>query len=136
MVAVSSLPNGMTLGTFQPLVALLRPRDSDMGVSRLISLVIAALYVVAFVCAFVVGAERDAEWEEDIFRGAIGVIFWLALSLGCIWFGDELGEGLIGAMFRGMIISSPSPGWAVKLMGWILLLLPAVIFFFYWIDSD
>lgn len=105
-----------------------------MEVSKIISLVIAAVYLFAFVCAFVVGPELDAEREEDLFRGAVGVIFWLVLSLGCIWWGDELGEGLIGAKFG--LISSPSAEWAVKLMGWILLVMPAIILVFYWIGGD
>ncbi|MBN1508919.1 MAG: hypothetical protein JW955_18880 [Sedimentisphaerales bacterium] len=62
---------------------------------------------------------------EDLFEGVIGLCGWLAISLGCIWWGDELGEGLVGAKFG--LISSTSPGWAVKLMGWVLLLLPAVV---------
>lgn len=112
---------------FLPLIALLRPRNSEMEVSKIISLLIAGLYVVVFIYyGFVVCEERDAKWEEEIFRGAFGVIFWLALSLGCIWWGDELGEGLIGAKFG--LISAPSPGWAIKLMGWVLLVLPAVFY--------
>jgi len=50
---------------------------------------------------------------------------WLVVCLGCIWWGDELGEGLVGAKFG--LISSTSPGWAVKLIGWVLLLLSAAV---------
>ena len=86
-----------------------------MEISKIIALAVAGLYVVAFICLFVPTEKRDAKWEESLFRGAIGLIFWLAISLGCIWWGDELGQGLIGAMYG--LVSSSSPGWAVKLMG-------------------
>ncbi|MBC8469036.1 MAG: hypothetical protein H8D56_06150 [Planctomycetes bacterium] len=99
-----------------------------MEISKIISLVIAAVYVIVFIYAFTADEERDARWEENLFRGAISVIIWLMVSLGCIWLGDELGEGLIGAKFG--LISSSSPGWAVKLMGWVLLALPAIVFIF------
>jgi hypothetical protein len=96
-----------------------------MDKSKLISLLIAVLYVVAFICLFAFDEERDAQWKESLFYSTSGMFVWLGLSLGCIWWGDELGEGLIGAKFG--LISKSSPGWAIKLMGWILLLLPAFI---------
>lgn len=99
-----------------------------MEISKIISLLIAVVYVVAFIYAFAADEEHDARWEENLFKGALGMIIWLMLSLGCIWWGDELGEGLIGAKFG--LISSSSPGWAVKLMGWVLLALPALVFIF------
>jgi hypothetical protein len=64
--------------------------------------------------------------RRDIFEGAFGLILWLVISVGCIWLGDELGEGTVGAEYG--LVSSPSPGWAVKLIGWILLMLPAGMF--------
>ena len=97
-----------------------------MEISKIISLLIAAVYVIVFIFAFTADEEHDARWEENLFRSAVGVVIWLFLSLGCIWWGDELGEGLIGAKFG--LISSSSPGWAVKLMGWVLLFLPALVF--------
>lgn len=45
-----------------------------------------------------------------------------------IWFGDLLGEyttGLVGHPVSQ--ITSKSPGWMVKMCGWILLFLPLVI---------
>lgn len=59
-----------------------------------------------------------------------GLIFWLGLSLGCIWWGDELGEGLIGAKYG--LVSASSPGWAVKLIGWLLLLAPTLVVCHIW----
>ena len=40
-----------------------------------------------------------------------------------------MGEGLVGARFG--LVSSTSPGWAVTLMGWVLLLLPAGLALFF-----
>ncbi len=102
-----------------------------MEKSKIISLLIASLYVVALICLFAANEERDGQWEKSLFKGAFAVIFWLVLSLGCIWWGDELGEGLIGAKYG--LISSTSPGWAVKLMGWVLLVLPAFLTDLNWI---
>lgn len=82
-----------------------------MDRSRWISLSIAIVYLV---------------WSAfDDLEKIGGMLMWLGLCLGCIWWGDELGEGLVGAKFG--LISSPSPGWAVKLMGWILLFMPAIL---------
>jgi hypothetical protein len=97
-----------------------------MNVSRWLSLSIAIIYILFFVFPLVLNRDSDEISNRDIAEGAFGLLFWLALSLGCIWFGEELGEGLVGARFG--LVSFPSPGWAVQLMGWILLLLPAVIF--------
>jgi hypothetical protein len=92
--------------------------------SRLLSLVVAGVYLVILVIAYLVGVFDD-ETQEDVVKGVLGVVVWILLSLACIWFGDEMGEGLIGARFG--LISSPSPGWAVKFIGWILLLLPVAM---------
>ncbi|HVM61151.1 MAG TPA: hypothetical protein VMV72_09825 [Verrucomicrobiae bacterium] len=50
---------------------------------------------------------------------------FLILPLACIWFGDAMG-GFIGQTGSGLITSS-SPGIMVCVMGWLLLLLPAII---------
>jgi len=52
----------------------------------------------------------------------------LLLPLACIWFAEEMGE-YIGAL-PGPGINRKSPAWMVKLGGWILLLLPAILFLF------
>jgi len=50
------------------------------------------------------------------------VLIFLLLPMSCIWFSEELGE------FTGHWgmdhIDKKSPGWAVALSGWVLLLLP------------
>jgi hypothetical protein len=60
-------------------------------------------------------------------RGGGGVCrmaLFLILPMFCIWFSDAMGG------YRGMtsqlIFISPSPGIMVRVLGWILLLLPIV----------
>lgn len=54
-------------------------------------------------------------------------ILSLAFPLACIWFGDDLAEYFQdGTLFPR--ITTASPGRFVKLGGWILLLLPVLIF--------
>ncbi len=87
------------------------------------------IYAVIAVACFLTGPSSEPMSPKDLFEGLLGAGFWLALSIGCIWWGDELGEGLVGA--KCGLVSSTSPGWAVKLMGWLLLFLPAAILVFY-----
>ena len=49
----------------------------------------------------------------------------LLLPLACIWYGDELGE-----YADSFGITRKSPGWMVKVGGWVLLLLPAIRYWF------
>jgi hypothetical protein len=97
-----------------------------MDVSRWLSLSIAIIYILFFGFSINLGGENEEMSRRDIFEGAFGLILWLVISVGCIWLGDELGEGMVGAKYD--LVSSPSPGWAVKLLGWILLMLPAGMF--------
>jgi hypothetical protein len=90
-----------------------------------LSIPIASAYIIFFLWPLVFGDREDDLSMESLFESIIGMLFWLALCLGCIWYADELGEGLVGARYG--LISSSSPGWAVELMGWILLSLPAFI---------
>jgi hypothetical protein len=89
-----------------------------------LSLVIAGLYVLFLGVECASGPASEGSSSRDLLEGIAGIVFWLGLSLGCIWYGDELGGGLMGARFG--LVSSPSPGWAMQLMGWILLLLPGM----------
>jgi len=91
---------------------------------KIVSLVIAAVYVFGAVLS----ATGDDMETRDIFEMAFGTLFWLLISLGCIWYGHELGDGLVGAKFG--LISSRSPGWAVALMGWVFLLAPGLVALF------
>ena len=96
---------------------------------KILSLVIAALYIIGVILSFS-GDNSDTKTSPEdalkrVFGTFVGMSFWLAISLGCIWYGDDLGEGLIGAKFG--LISQVSPGWLVAFMGWVLLLSPALL---------
>ena len=108
-----------------------------MEASKLISLIVAAGYGVALIWFLLtLPAEDDVSRRENfesLYYAATGLLIWLSVSIGCIWWGDELGDGLVGAQFG--LVSSPSPGWAVKVLGWILLAVPAVVVFIIRIQS-
>lgn len=46
----------------------------------------------------------------------------------CIWYGDEMGE--YEGSLPGPGINRPTPGWMVRLGGWLLLFLPAILVLF------
>jgi hypothetical protein len=94
-----------------------------MDISRWISLSIAIIYILFFGLGLVLSGDFKETPTVKIVEPALGIVFWLVISVGCIWLGDELGEGMVGAKYG--LVSSASPGWAVKLMGWVLLILPA-----------
>jgi hypothetical protein len=93
--------------------------------SRGLSLLLAAAYLLI---PLLLG------FRESI-RDVLGILLITAaallLPLACIWFGDELGD-YMGAL-PGPAVNKRSPGWLVKLAGWFLLLLPAMVagWFFY-----
>ena len=78
----------------------------------MLSGLLAAIYILAALCFG--GAEAG-------FKVALFVV----LPLGCIWFSDAMG-GYVGPNWRGSI-TGPSPGIAVCIGGWLLLLLPIII---------
>ena len=83
--------------------------EFDLTWEKLAALGIAACYLVA---ALIV--EPAAAWAMLVF---------LAVPMGLIWFGDELGE-MTGMSTRGGRINKRSPGFLVRLFGWGLLLAP------------
>ncbi|MBN2314637.1 MAG: hypothetical protein JXM79_11960 [Sedimentisphaerales bacterium] len=98
-----------------------------MNLPKLISLLVGVLYIITLV--FLIMMDRDHASKQEVFERLFyvvgGMLVWLGLSLACIWWGDELGEGLIGAKFG--LISSMSSGWLVKFVGWVLLLVPIIV---------
>lgn len=88
--------------------------------SRTLSLLIAIAYLVI--------ACLTARSAAKVFASILIVGGALLLPLACIWFADELGE-YVGVL-PGPAINRKSPAWMVKLGGWILLLLPVIVFFF------
>ena len=53
---------------------------------------------------------------------------YFLLPVLCIWYGDEMGE-YVGSL-PGPGINRPTPGWLVRLGGWFLLFLPAILAWF------
>ena len=85
-----------------------------MDYNRIISLLIALIYIIV---AFIAGS------GQSVFYIAVFLVFVLAL----IWFSDEMGS-YIGFVGRGPPITKETPGCIVRFMGWLFLLLPAVVY--------
>ena len=58
----------------------------------------------------------------------IKIMMFLVLPLCAIWFPDILGDLMIIRVFRPSI-TEKSPGFLVRFLGWILLLLPIALIF-------
>ena len=85
-----------------------------MSISRLLSLVIAGIYIlIAYLGSKAVQG----------FTGVLGIA--LLLGLACIWFGDELG-GMCGYLGHARITST-TPGGFVRFVGWLFLVLLPII---------
>lgn len=105
------------------------PRDdaqSDWGLSgdweRIGSLVVAAAYLLVSPILY-----PAATWSHFVADILIRILA-LAFPLACIWFADDLAEFYRdGTLFPE--ITTPSRGTFVRLGGWVLLLLPVLIFF-------
>jgi len=95
-----------------------------MSKSRLLSLLIAGLYLLVLLITYLKGG-FDEEPQGESIKVLLGILGWLFLSLGCIWFGDELG-GMLGYLGHGRI-NSTTPGCLVRFMGWVLLFLPVIL---------
>ena len=87
--------------------------------SRTLSLLIAIAYLV-LACLMAPSAAK-------VFASLLIVGGALLLPLACIWFADEMGE-YVGVL-PGPAINHKSPAWMVKAGGWLLLLLPVIVFF-------
>jgi hypothetical protein len=98
-----------------------------MTLSRWLSLIIVTIYALAFLFSFPFGKTSAEDMQNELYHIIVGSLIWLGISLGLIWYGGDLGEGLIGAKWGW--VDSPSPGWAIQLFGWIFLLAPAALFF-------
>ena len=84
-----------------------------MSISRILSLIVAGLYLLV---AYLAGASKSGGSGRSFFILLAPLIF----PLVCIWYGDEIGNWVVGR------ITLPSAGWAVKLMGWVLLILISI----------
>jgi hypothetical protein len=93
---------------------------TQFGVSRFLSLVIAAGYL-----SIVLFMPGHTSFPARI--GAVLVVAgYLLIPLLCILFGDEMGN-YIGTL-PGPAINKSTPGCLVSLGGWVLLLLPLIVF--------
>ena len=100
--------------------------DSDWSLSgdweRIASLVIAVAYLLVSPLLF--PADSWSHLVTDILMRILS----LAFPLACIWFGDDLGEYFRDGTLAPEITTSSS-GTLVRIGGWILLLLPVLLFF-------
>lgn len=69
---------------------------------------------------YIVGATLTGGAEAAFMMG-----LFVILPLGCIWFSKPMGD-YVGLVWRS-VITSPTPAIVVCLAGWLLLLLPLVI---------
>lgn len=88
---------------------------------RLTSLAIAIGYLLVSPILF------PANSWSHLMADIIMRILSLAFPLACIWFGEDLGEYYQGGILFPRITTT-SPGRFVKLGGWILLILPVLLF--------
>jgi hypothetical protein len=87
--------------------------------SRRLSLLILLIYLTLFTFAAL------GRPPGEVFGRLLMIFGYFILPLACIWYGDEMGD-YVGTL-PGPAINRRTPGWMVKLGGWFLLLLPAII---------
>ena len=87
--------------------------------SRGLSLVVASIYL---------GVTIYFAPHDMLVASLLKVGSGLLFPLVCIWFADEMGD-YVGTL-PGPAITRTTPGWMVELGGWILLLLPVIIYCF------
>lgn len=94
-------------------------RVLEINWQRRLSVAIAILYVVIHLLISHPKSFREVAATVSI--RFLTVLFPLA----CIWFGDEMGD------YVGVLpipsITKPSPGWLVRLGGWVLLCIQLII---------
>lgn len=80
-----------------------------LDLNRLISAIIGIIYLIT--ATYLKGG-----------MGFFGILKFLILPLGCIWYGEDLGNYTGSILSQG--ISRPSSGRIVIFAGWLLLFLP------------
>ena len=88
---------------------------------RIASLVVAVAYLLVSPILF--PADSWSHLVADILMRILS----LAFPLACIWFADDLGEYFRDGSLAPEI-TTPSPGTFVRFGGWVLLLLPVLLF--------
>lgn len=89
-------------------VGVVRVHVDASSVSKILSSIVAALYVVG------------ASWEGGAHLAARALLF-LVMPLACIWFSEAMGDHT-GVTSRGYLRASPAS--FVHVAGWLLLLSP------------
>jgi hypothetical protein len=82
-----------------------------MSIFKILSLVVVGLCLLI---VHLIGAPKSSR-SESYFLFIRFAPFLIPLV--CIWFGDEMGAWVSGR------VTMPSEGWAVRFMGWVLLIL-------------
>lgn len=67
------------------------------------------------------------------FVGAVKFSLGLIVPLLCIWFSEAMG-GFTGWMPH-VAVTKSSPGWAIWLVGWLVLLVPGIIWIVYAVST-
>lgn len=83
--------------------------------NKIVSLILSVIYLI--IAFFNGGSEL-----------LIKTFLFLLLPLACIWFGEEMGKYTGPTFGIKPHITKESPGCLVVLMGWVLLILPLVLF--------
>ncbi len=96
-------------------VEIVKKMQPEVTIEKLVALGIA---VCVLVVAVVVGCVEDVP-PRKLVTGLGQLLMMLAVSLGLIWFDDVLGD-LVG--IRSGLVSKASPGFLIRLMGWVFLL--------------
>jgi hypothetical protein len=82
-----------------------------MDWNRILSGTLAGLYLIL---AFISGGAE----------AGLKMVLFLLLPLACIWFSEEMGD--YTGIIRGQSMTNTSPGCLVRLLGWVLLLMPII----------
>ena len=92
---------------------------------------LSVLIILAYALVFSIGGfDRP---PSEVVKTLLPIAGYFLLPLACIWYGDEMGDYL--GTLPGPAINRQTPGWMVKIGGWFLLLLPAIIVFFAFLNS-
>lgn len=68
----------------------------------------------------------SAMWRREGWPGALALLVPLAVPLGMIWYAGSLSRvKTLG--WASKRIDRPTPPMAIRFMGWVLLLIPAVV---------
>lgn len=93
---------------------------SGLITSRRLSVAIVLIYLALFLFGSL-GRPSGA-----VLGRLVAMIGYFIFPLACIWYGDEMGDYV--DTLPGPAINRSTPGWMVKIGGWFLLCLPAILF--------